>query len=159
MLAPERYLGGNGRSTLDQYRASVAVSPEWVDIQKRELSKGMAPVRQNCLALDSATTRVSYLSKGTSSPARQRQEPDRLLCPATGITDSPAVASWAPNARISLSAGLMALFTISSAMIFRINLHICLRENFLRSNTQNLHSRGTNASIGFVREINLVKTV
>ena len=65
----------------------MAVSPEWVEYLEAGLSKGMEPVRQNCLALDSATTRVSCLSKGTSSPARQRQEPDRLLehCPATAL--------------------------------------------------------------------------
>jgi hypothetical protein len=47
----------------------------------------MAPVRQNCLALDSATTHVSYLSKG-SLPQRGRGKNQIVYlehCPATAL--------------------------------------------------------------------------
>ena len=103
VLARKRRLGGNAQITLDKYPRivfGVTVTLERVlDLNKRPLPKGLASVRQSCLAPDDLTPSMELGDllrqrsvQGIVLPQRRRpwKEPDRVpgTLPSVGARDS-----------------------------------------------------------------------
>ena len=83
MPAPERYLSGNGSrlTSIEHRRGRPAGGVEHLEAG---IAQGDGTGPAELPALDSATTRLSCLSKGTSSPSEAEARPDRLLGTLSG---------------------------------------------------------------------------